>query len=93
MKATVSIPRGVEKIAEKPARTFGNDHHVRLGEPLQACCKVWCLANDAAFVRCARPGHQITHNHKPSGDARWHEDPPRALLFSPSAPDRKRDGQ
>jgi hypothetical protein len=40
----------LEEVAEKPARRLGNDHRVWLGNPLQPCCKVWCLADDAAFL-------------------------------------------
>src|SRR5262249_54079068 len=52
----------LEEIAEKPTRRFSNDHRVCLGTPRQTGCKVWCLADDAAFVRFARPGHQIADN-------------------------------
>src|SRR6516225_11958888 len=59
----------LEEIAEKSARRVCNDHRVWLGNPLQTSCKVWCLANDAAFVRLARSSHQIAHNHEPGRDA------------------------
>src|SRR5262245_65530463 len=58
----------LEEIAEKAARTFGNDNGVRLGDPLQTRCKVWCLANDAAFLRIAR-SNQVADHDQPSSDA------------------------
>src|SRR6516162_429766 len=58
----------LEEIAEKPARRFGNDHRIWLGNPLQPRCKVWRLADDAAFMRLAR-SDQIADNDQPSSDA------------------------
>src|SRR5262245_24754366 len=58
----------LEEIAKKPACRFGNDHRVWLSNPLQTSCKIWCLADDTAFLRFARSS-QIAHNDKPSGYA------------------------
>src|SRR6516164_5672749 len=58
----------LEQIAEKTSRRFGNDHCVWLSNPLQTSCEVWCLADDAAFLRFARSS-QIADNDQPSGDA------------------------
>ena len=41
----------LEQIAEKSPGAFGDDDHVRLGDPLQPCRKVRRLANDAALLR------------------------------------------
>ncbi|MFZ1148741.1 MAG: hypothetical protein WAR76_03290 [Xanthobacteraceae bacterium] len=57
----------LKEIAKKPARCFGNDNRIRLGNPLQTRCKVWCLADDTAFPSFARSG-LIAHNNQPSGD-------------------------
>src|SRR5262245_51890272 len=58
----------LEEIAEKAPRSFGNDHCVRLGNLLQTRRKIWCLADDAAFLSIAR-FNQIADNGQPSGDA------------------------
>ena len=57
-----------EQIAEKFSRGLGNDHHVRLGDPLQACRQVRRLADDTALLRLAG-ADQITDNNKPGGYA------------------------
>src|SRR5215469_10317988 len=44
----------LKEIPEKPARRFVNDHRVWLGNLLQTRCKIWCLADDAAFLCFAR---------------------------------------
>src|SRR5262249_52737079 len=58
----------LKQIAEKPGRRFGNDYAIWLGNSLQTRRKVWCLADDAAFLRFAR-SNQIADNDQPSGDA------------------------
>jgi hypothetical protein len=40
----------LEDINEKPARSFGNYHGVRLSNPLQACCEIWRLADDRLLL-------------------------------------------
>ena len=37
----------LEKIAEQLPGAFGDDDHVRLGDPLQTRCKIRRLADDA----------------------------------------------
>ena len=52
----------VEQVAEKFSRAFGDDHHVRLSDALQARCKVRRLADDAALLRLPRP-YQVADDH------------------------------
>src|SRR5271167_1020796 len=57
----------LEEIAEKPPGAIGDDHHVRLGKPLQPRRKVRCLADDAALLRLARTD-QVADDNKARGD-------------------------
>ena len=58
----------LEQIAEKFSRGLGNDHHVRLGDPLQARREVRRLADDAALLRLAR-SDQVADDDQPGRDA------------------------
>ena len=57
-----------EQTAKEPSRALGDDHCVRLGDPLQSCCEVWRLAYDAAFLRLAG-ADQVADHDQPSGNA------------------------
>ena len=52
----------LEQIAEKSSRALGDDHHVRLGDPLQARREVRRLADDAALLRLSRSDQVADHN-------------------------------
>ena len=58
----------LEEIAEKLSRALGDDHHVRLGDPLQARREVRRLADDAALLRLAR-SDQVADDNEPGGNA------------------------
>ena len=58
----------LEQIAEKPSRAFGDDHHVRLGDPLQARREVRRLADDAALLRLPR-SDQVADDNQSGGNA------------------------
>ena len=51
-----------EEIAEKSSRAFGDDDHVRLGDALQARCKVRRLADNAALLRLPRSDQVANHD-------------------------------
>src|SRR5262245_20283918 len=81
----------LEEIAEKAARSFGNDHGVRLGNPLQTRCEPWRLADDVALLRIAQ-SNQIADNDQPGCNAntglqrsRWLERPYRSNHLQPGA--------
>ena len=67
LRSSARVPQ-FEQIAEKSSRALGDDHHVRLGDPLQARRKVWRLADDAALLRLARPD-QIADHDQPGRNA------------------------
>src|SRR5271167_3217975 len=58
----------LEQITEQPSRPLSNDHHVRLGDPLQTRSEVWRLANDAALLRFPRTD-QVADDHQPGRNA------------------------
>ena len=58
----------LEQIAEKSSGAFGDDDHVRLGDPLQPCRKVRRLADDAALLRFAR-SDQVADDNKARGNS------------------------
>ena len=58
----------LEQIAEKPSRALGDDHHVRLGDPLQPRREVRRLADDAALLRLSR-ADQIADHDQPGRNA------------------------
>src|SRR5262249_31204102 len=43
----------LKEIAKKPSRGYGKAHCVWLRNPLKTSRKVWCLTDDAAFLRFA----------------------------------------
>src|SRR5271163_4723012 len=51
----------LEQITEQASRPLSNDHHARLGDPLQARGEVWRLADDATLLRLPR-SDQIADN-------------------------------
>ena len=57
----------LEEIAEKSPGALGDDHHVRLGDPLQTCREVRRLADDAALLRLTRTD-QVADNNKARGN-------------------------
>jgi hypothetical protein len=57
----------LEQSADLAARGVGNDNCVRLGESLQPCREVRCLADDAALLRLAG-ADKIADDHQPGGD-------------------------
>ena len=69
----------LEQIAEKSSRAFGDDHHVRLGDPLQARREVRRLADDAALLRLAR-SDQVADHDQPGGNADARLQRERAIL-------------
>ena len=58
----------LEQIAEKFSRALGDDHHVRLGDPLQARRQVRRLADDASLLCLART-NEITDHDEPGRNA------------------------
>ena len=58
----------LKQIAQKFPRAFGDDNHIRLGDPLQPRRKIWRFADDAAFVRVSS-SHQIANDNKPGSNA------------------------
>ena len=58
----------LEQIAEKFSRGLGDDDHVRLGEPLQACRHVRRLADDAALLRLPQ-SDQVADDNEPRRNA------------------------
>ena len=58
----------LEEIAEKFSRALGDDHRVRLGDPLQARREVRRLADNAALLRLAR-SDQVADDDEPGGNA------------------------
>ena len=58
----------LEEITEQPSRALGNDHHVRLGNPLQARREVRRLADDAALLRFPRTD-QVADDDQAGRDA------------------------
>ena len=48
----------IEELADKPSRAFGDDHHVGLGDALQARRQIGRFADDAALLRSrlSQPG-------------------------------------
>ena len=57
----------LEQIAEELAGSFGDDHHVRLGDPLQTRREVRRLADDAALLRLSR-SDQVADDDQSGGD-------------------------
>jgi hypothetical protein len=55
----------LKEIAKKPARCFGNDNRIWLGNPLQTRGEVWCLADDFAFYT---QSGLIAYDDQPGGD-------------------------
>ena len=64
MPLTSLAPRSskLEEVAEKPSGALGDDHCVWLGDPLQACREVRCLADDAALLRLPRSDQVADHD-------------------------------
>ena len=58
----------IEKIADKPSRAFGDDHHVGFGDALQARRQIGRFANDAALLVLARAS-QVAHDDDAGRDA------------------------
>src|SRR4029077_13311709 len=52
-----------EQIAKEPSRAIGDDHCVRLGDPLQSSRQVRGLANDATLLRLPR-SDQVADYHQ-----------------------------
>jgi hypothetical protein len=58
----------LEQIADELSRVLRNDHAVRLGNALQARCKVWRLADNSLLLRSARTD-QIADDYQSRCDA------------------------
>ena len=57
----------LEQIAKELPRSFSDDHHVRLGNPLQTRREVRRLADDAALLRLSR-SDQVADDDQSGGD-------------------------
>ena len=58
----------LKQIAKKSPGSFGDDHHVRLGDPLQARGEVRRLTDDAVLLRLPR-SDQVADDNEPSRNA------------------------
>ena len=53
----------LEQIAKKPARPLSDDHRIRFCDALQTRRKVWCLADNATFLRLTRSNQIADYDH------------------------------
>ena len=74
----------LEQIAEELPGAFGDDHRVRLGDPLQTRRKVRRLADDAALLRLSR-SDQVADDDQSGGNANAGLQGSRAILRQATA--------
>jgi hypothetical protein len=55
------VPK-LEKIADKPARAFGDYDFIRFSDTLQTCCQVWRFASDIMVQQSSRIGPLANHD-------------------------------
>src|ERR1700752_2072189 len=87
-KLSVAEVPQLKEIAKKPARCFGNDNRIWLGNPLQPRGKVWRLADDTAFASFARSS-LIADNDQPGGDTNTSLQQSRRFYRAKSRDDRQ----